>query len=161
MLYKILIPLAGIFFGLSFPPVDLSFLIFISFAIQIFVISRSKSFKSVFLRSYLIFLTASLIAVSWIMFSGMRENADRFLIAGGVFILLVYPLFFVMPMLVFYKIQSSFTFRFGFLISLILFPVIWTGFEYISTLGQINFPWLFAGNTMTYQPAKIQYAEIT
>ncbi|MFZ1320418.1 MAG: apolipoprotein N-acyltransferase [Ignavibacteria bacterium] len=161
LLYKILIPLAGIFFGLSFPPVDLSFLIFISFAIQIFVISRSKSFKSVFLRSYLIFLTASLIAVSWIMFSGMRENADRFLIAGGVFILLVYPLFFVMPMLVFYKIQSSFTFRFGFLISLILFPVIWTGFEYISTLGQINFPWLFAGNTMTYQPAKIQYAEIT
>lgn len=161
LLFKILIPLAGIFFGLSFPPVDLSFLIFISFAVQIFVISRSDSLKTVFFRSYMIYLTASLTAVSWIMLSGMRENADRFLIAGGIFILLVYPLFFVLPMLVFYKIKCTFNFRSGFLISLLLFPVIWTGFEYFSTLGQINFPWLFAGNTMTYQPAKIQYAEIT
>jgi len=160
-LFKILIPLAGVLFGLSFPPVDLSFLIFFSFAIQIFINHRSKSFKSVFIRSYLIYFIASLFAVSWVMFSGMRENADRFLIIGGFFILLTYPLFFVMPMLVYYKIKSSFTFRSGFLISLLLFPVIWTGFEYISTLGQINFPWLFAGNTMTYQPSKIQYAEIT
>ena len=158
---KLLIPLAGIFFALSFPPVDLNFLIFISFAIIIHIFLRTENFRSAFIRSYLIFFTACIISVSWIMLSGMRENADRFLIIGGIFILLVYPLFFVMPMIVFYKIKSKFNFRYGSILTLILFPVVWTGFEYISTIGQINFPWLFAGNTLTYNPAKIQYAEIT
>ncbi|HRI86072.1 MAG TPA: apolipoprotein N-acyltransferase, partial [Ignavibacteria bacterium] len=157
----LLIPLAGIFFALSFPPVDLNYLIFISFVIIIHIFFRTKNFKSAFIRSYMIFFTACIISVSWIMLSGMRDNADRFLIIGGIFILLVYPLFFVMPLLVFYKIKSKFTFRFGSIFTLILFPVVWTGFEYISTIGQINFPWLFAGNTLTYNPAKIQYAEIT
>ncbi|MBS1516522.1 MAG: apolipoprotein N-acyltransferase [Bacteroidetes bacterium] len=161
LLFKILIPLSGIFYGLSFPPVNLHYLIFVSFAVQIFIVSRSQNLRSAFIRSYMIFFIASLTAVSWISLSGMRENADRFLIAGGIFVLLVYPLFFVMPLIVFYKIKNRFKFRYGYLFSLILFPFIWTGFEYVSTIGQMNFPWLFAGNTLTYNPSKIQYAEIT
>lgn len=112
-------------------------------------------------RTYFIFFIASLVAVSWISLSGFQENADRFLILSGVFVLVVYPLFFLPPVLIFYLINKNLTrLKTGY-ISLIFFPFLWTGFEYVQTLGQINFPWIFAGNSQTYNLNKIQYADVT
>jgi apolipoprotein N-acyltransferase len=44
---------------------------------------------------------------------------------------------------------------------LILFPFIYTAFEYIHSLGQLAFPWLTIGNTQTYYIEKIQFIEYT
>ncbi|MEZ4822355.1 MAG: hypothetical protein R2942_08000 [Ignavibacteria bacterium] len=75
--------LAGIFYSVSFPPIDLYYLICFSFVLLIDIIIYSRSIKQAVFRSYSVFFIASLIGVSWIGLSGMRENADKFLIAGG------------------------------------------------------------------------------
>lgn len=160
---KIFFPVlaAGLFYGLSFPPVNLHFLIFFSFVIIIDITLKSNNYKNVLGRTYFVFFIASLVAVSWISLSGFQENADRFLIFSGVFVLIVYPLFFLPPVLIFYLINKKLTGLKARYISLIFFPFLWTGFEYVQTLGQINFPWIFAGNSQTYNLNKIQYADVT
>lgn len=159
---KIFLPvfLTGIFFGLSFPPVNLYLLIFFSLAILIEIIFNCENLKQVIFRTYSVFLIAGMVAVSWIALSGIRDGADPFLILGGLFILAVYPLFFVLPSVVFYFVNKNFSPKFNGL-SLTTFPFIWTGFEYVSSLGQISFPWLLSGNSQTYNLEKIQFAEIT
>ena len=159
--YFIPILVSGIFYGLSFPPVDLYFLIYFSIVLLIDVINKSDKLKQVILRTYYVFLTAGLVGVSWIALSGMRENADPFLIIGGIFIIFVYPLFFIPPMIFYYYINKNTSAGKLKYLSLIIFPFLWTGFEYLQTQGQINFPWLFAGNSQTYNLSKIQYADIT
>jgi len=160
---KFILPIltAGIFYSVSFPPVDLYYLIFFSFILLFDIILDSRSIKQVLLRSYMVFFVASLIGVSWIGLSGMRENADKFLIAGGVFVVLVYPLFFVLPSLLIYLLNKNLKNSGKEILSLAAFPFIWTGFEYLQTYGQINFPWLFAGNSQSLNLSKIQYAEYT
>lgn len=152
---------AGIFYGVAFPPMNLFFLIFFSFIILLDVNLKCRNLKQVIFRTYSVFFISGLIAVSWIALSGMRENADRFLIAGGVFVIFVYPLFFIPSLIILYYLNKNFLSLKIKNIQLLLFPFLWTGFEYTQTLGQINFPWLFAGNSMTYNLSKIQYAEFT
>ena len=159
--YFLPVLISGIFYGLSFPPVNLYFLIFFSFVMLIDIVRRSGRLKQVIFRTYSVFLFAGIVGVSWIALSGMRDNADPFLIIGGTLILFIYPLFFIPPMILFYYInKNTVSGKFKYL-SLIIFPFLWTGFEYLQTQGQINFPWLFAGNSQTYNLSKIQYADIT
>ncbi|MCB0727788.1 MAG: apolipoprotein N-acyltransferase [Ignavibacteriae bacterium] len=160
---KLFLPilLAGIFYSVSFPPIDLYYLICFSFVLLIDIIIYSRSIKQAVFRSYSVFFIASLIGVSWIGLSGMRENADKFLIAGGIFVVFVYPLFFVLPSVLFYLLNKNFTSSGKKIIPLLTFPFLWTGFEYLQTFGQINFPWLFAGNSQSYNLSKIQFAEYT
>lgn len=152
---------AGLFYGLSFPPINFHLLIFFSFVILIDIILKSKNLKQVISRSYLVFLTAGLLGISWIALSGMRENADAFLIVGGVFVIVVYPLFFIPPMILFYLINKNLSSTKCRSVPLMIFPFLWTGFEYLQTRGQINFPWLFAGNSQSYNLSKIQYIDYT
>ncbi len=159
--YFLPILISGIFYGLSFPPVNLYFLIYFSFVLLIDIIDRSEKLKQVIFRTYYVFLTAGLVGVSWIALSGMRENADPFLIVGGILIIFVYPLFFIPPMILFFYINKNTSAGKLKYLSIIIFPFLWTGFEYLQTQGQINFPWLFAGNSQTYNLSKIQYADIT
>ncbi|HMQ69556.1 MAG TPA: apolipoprotein N-acyltransferase [Ignavibacteria bacterium] len=160
---KLFLPIltAGIFYSFSFPPIDLYYLICFSFVLLIDVILNSSGIKQTIFRSYSVFFVASLIGVSWIGLSGMRENADSFLIAGGIFVVLVYPLFFVLPSVLFFLLNKNFSSSEKKILPLLSFPFLWTGFEYLQTFGQINFPWLFAGNSQSYNLSKIQYAEYT
>jgi apolipoprotein N-acyltransferase len=157
----ILCIISGVFFGLSFPPVNFHILVFFAFAILIHVIiSSGKLFKAV-LRTYLLFFIFGLISISWISLSGMLENADGFLILGGAIVLVVNPIFFIIPSLIFFMIYK-FTVPSGYNnISLFSFPFIWTGFEYLFTLSQASFPWLLLGNSQTYNLSKLQYIDIT
>lgn len=151
----------GILYGLSFPVFDLDFLIFASLAIFIHLVRESKSIFRAMGRAYLMFLTASIVAISWISLSGMQENADRFLIFAGLAVLFVYPVFF-MPAaaLTHFLFKSTRIMRLD-ILPLLAFPFVWTAFEYISTWGQITFPWLLAGNSQTGLLSKIQFIEYT
>ena len=88
---KIFLPVisSGVLFGLSFPPSKFSFLIFLSLALLLDIILKTENLKKIIIRSYTVFLIAGLIAVSWIAFSGIRDGADPFLIAGGMVVVLI------------------------------------------------------------------------
>lgn len=156
-----LILMSGVFYGLAYPPFDLHLLIFVSLAIFLHLIVSADSMRRVLARSYFVFFTASLVAISWISVSGMQENADRFLIIAGIAVLFVYPLFFLPAAgFTFFVYRSLEKKNLGAL-ALAVFPFLWTAFEYLSTWGQITFPWLLAGNSQTYLNGKIQFIEYT
>jgi len=154
------IVISGLFYGLSFPPINLFFLIYFSLAILIDIVLKSEKPKHVILRTYLVFLVAGLIGISWISLSGVRVGADPFLIIGGILIMLIYPVFFVFPMILFFYIKKNLSGK-NVLLSLVSFPFLWAGFEYISSASQISFPWLLAGNSQTFNLNKIQFSEYT
>ncbi len=157
----LIIILTGICFGLSFPPVNFHYLIFLALVSYISIIINCNSYLQVFRISFLIFLFSGLTAISWIALSGFREGADWFIIVGGVFTILFHTIFYIIPSLLFYfiyKQTKDLKFRYIFLLT---FPFVWVGFEYLQTLGQINFPWLIIAYTQTYNIDKIQYADIT
>jgi apolipoprotein N-acyltransferase len=102
-----------------------------------------------------------LIAVSWIGLSGLRENADSFLILGGFFTILFHTWFFLIPITIFYFSSRYLKLKKYPNLYLIFFPVIWTGYEYFHSLGELSFPWLTAGNAFTTNLNKIQFIEFT
>lgn len=159
--YFLPILISGIFYGLAFPPLNLYFLIYLSFVLLLDIVSNCVKLRQVIYRTYSVFLYAGIVGVSWIALSGMRDNADPFLIIGGTMILFIYPLFFIPPAVLFYYIRKNTSSGKLKYLSLIIFPFLWTGFEYLQTQGQVNFPWLFAGNSQTYNLSKIQYADYT
>ena len=157
----LLIIASGLLYGLSYPPMDLHFLIFFSLAILIHLISTGKSLLRVLGRTYMVFFVASLTAISWISVSGMQENADPFLIVAGMSVLLVYPLFFLPAAGIMYCLFRIFDKKELRIIALMSFPIVWTACEYLSTWGQITFPWLLSGNSQTSLTGKIQFIEYT
>lgn len=169
----------GILPGLAFPPFNLSYLIIVGYAIFIGIIHSSKNFKQLFFRGYIVFLFFELIALSWLPLSGMRDNADKFLILGGSLTILIHCVLNQIPVFIYYFIyKNSGVFKNqspnhsinqlpnypitqspG--LSLIFFPVIFTAYEYFMSLTEVSFPWLTTGNAFTNQLEKIQIADIT
>lgn len=153
--------LCGVCLGLAFPPINFYPLVYLGIVLLIREITNCKTYNEVLRKSYTIFFWFNLVAVSWVCLSGFRENAERFLIVAGLLVLIAHPIFFWLPVTAFYKVYRSLkNFRYKFLY-LISFPFIWVAFEYLHTLTQFSFPWLFFGNTQTYNLAKIQFIEYT
>jgi len=102
-----------------------------------------------------------LIATSWVALSGMRESADRFLIIGGIFVIFFHPVYMLIPSVVYFFVSKNIKVKKFSDLNLIFFPFIWVTFEYLQTLTEVTFPWLFAGNAFTYNLDKIQYIDYT
>jgi len=157
----ILIFLAGILLGISFPPINLFFCSFFGLALIIYLALDSKSYGQLFLRSYAVFAIEQLITISWLGLSGLRANADFFLVIGGLVTIIIHSLFLLIPVLVFYFISKNIKIKKFPDLTLSFFPFIWTAFEYFHSLGEVSFPWLTIGNAFTTQLDKIQFIEIT
>lgn len=161
----------GIILGLAFPPFNLSYLIIAGYAIFIGIIHNSKNYKSLFIRAYIVFFFFDLVALSWIALSGMRENADRFLILGGTLTILIHCVLNQIPVFIYYFIYKNLNFKKYWSynqsiipssgLSLIFFPFIFTSYEYFMSLTEVSFPWLTTGNAFTNQIVKIQFADVT
>ncbi len=104
-----------------------------------------------------------LISISWLPLSGLRENADKFLIVGGLLTIILYPVTYMIPVFSFYFIKNQIRKLFpeNIIIPLLIFPPVWIGFEYLMTLTEVSFPWLTVGNAFTTQIDKIQFIDIT
>lgn len=144
--------------ALAYPPFNLYPLIIIGIAMVFWKIINAQSLKEVFVNTYFTFFFLQLVDLSWISLSGMRENADRFLVIGGLLVILIYPLYFVLPALFFYFIYKGSGRK---KITYFVFPFIWVLFEYCQTQTEISFPWLLVGNAFTTAVKKIQFIEFT
>ena len=153
--------LSGILMALAFPPIDMSMLYFPGVAVLIFMIFKSENYKQLFVRSYTAFLVFELIAGSWIALSGIKEDADKFLILAGILVMIIQPLFFLVPVFVFYFFRKNVLKNKYDILKLFAFPFIWTACEFIFSFGDLSFPWYHAGNAFSHQLYKIQFIEIT
>ncbi|MFA5405459.1 MAG: hypothetical protein WC358_11045, partial [Ignavibacteria bacterium] len=151
----------GLCFGLAFPPINFYLLIFAGFVLLLHIVEDSKNYKELIRRVYIITIFFELIATSWISLSGMRESADRFLILGGLFVLLLHPVLILLPVIFYYSVFKNIKIKRFPNYYLISFPFIWVTFEYLQTLTEVTFPWLLAGNAFTNNLEKIQYIEYT
>ena len=156
--YFLQILLSGILMALSYPPFNFYPLIIIGIAVVFWRVIKSKRLKEVFFNTYFAFFFLQLLGLSWILLSGMRQNADRFLIIGGLLVILIYPLYFVFPAIFFYFIYKSSGRKKWVYFA---FPFIWIIFEYFQTQTEISFPWFLVGNAFTTAVNKIQFIEYT
>ena len=152
--------ITGLSLAASFPPINIYTLYFMGIALLIYTVHNSENFKQVFLRSYFAFLAFEMAAVSWISLSGLREGADKFLIAGGFITMVIHSALLTLPLVLYYYTRK----RLGaYLKSATVFtlPFIWVTIEYLYALPEVSFPWVTAGNAFTTALHKIQFIEIT
>ncbi len=141
---------SGILFALAFPPIPTGVTAFASLIPLLFLIEDLPDWRSVLRWSYLTFLVANAGAIWWI--SGWWGD-DTWLKAAGVAVNLVHPLFFTVPALSYAFLRR----RMGALFSAVMFPVIWTAWEWLFHLPELSFPWLLIANTQTYDIESIQF----
>lgn len=153
--------ISGLFFGLSFPPVNLYFLVFIAFAIYIYIVITSETYKQVILRTYLIFVVWEMFAVSWIGLSGFTKP-EYFMVIGGLLTGVLHPIVYLLPpTVIFFFIARNLKFKKHQELILLLLPPVWIAFEYLQTTNELTFPWLALAYTQTYNLSKVQYIDIT
>ncbi|HLT23917.1 MAG TPA: apolipoprotein N-acyltransferase [Ignavibacteria bacterium] len=153
--------MAGMCFGLSFPPVNLYFLVFIGFALYAYIVTTAETYRQVIFRTYVIFLVWEMIAISWIGLSGFTKPI-YFQVIGGLLTGVLHPIFyFLPPTIIFFFIARNVKFKKHQELILLFLPPIWIAFEYLQILNEFTFPWLSLAYTQTYNLSKIQYIEIT
>jgi len=146
--------LTGVLLALAFPPFPFHFLAFFAFIPLLYALEERKGEISFWLI-YIAFFLYHTIANWWI--GSWQENADPFLIASGVILSFYHPLFFLVPVYAYLSVRK----RLGLNIALWLFPFIWTAFEWLHSLGEMNYPWLSVGYSQAYNDVWIQFADIS
>ncbi|MDZ7372542.1 MAG: apolipoprotein N-acyltransferase [candidate division KSB1 bacterium] len=136
----------GVAFGLSFPPFRLGFVAYWAL-VPLFYLLEGKNGRQAVRWSYVAGFLAHLATLYWISWVT---------IPGALGALLVLPLFFVLYGLGHHWLASHLGPHFVYAL-----PFLWTGIEYLRSLGQIGFPWLSLGYTQSYYTSLIQYASVT
>ncbi|MDI6766293.1 MAG: apolipoprotein N-acyltransferase, partial [Bacteroidota bacterium] len=154
--YKLfLAALSGVLLGAAFPPIPTGITAAFAFIPFFLLFESIDDYAKAFRYSYTTFFVFNLTAMYWV--GGFTHCKDVYMIIAGLLLLLAHPIFFYVPIVIWMFIKRSLGFKF----SIITFPFLWVGFEYIHSLTEIGFPWLTLGNTQTYDVAIIQIASVT
>lgn len=145
--------LSGILLALSFPPLPFNMLAFTALVPLLLLFERQP--KHYFLHTYITFFIFSAGSNWWI--SSWQPDTDPFLFASGILIALFHPFFFFIPTYFYRYIKR----KFNLAVALFTFPVIWTSFEWLHSLGDLGYPWLTVGYTQIYNKYWIQFVDLT
>lgn len=140
---------AGILLGLSFPPVDLSFLSFPAFILLFLLADKCDSNKQLAYYSYAGFVVWNLITTYWLMMASL---------VAGIAAVLANAAIMTIP-LVLFRICSK-RFDKAWLIAL-LHASIWVSYEFLHHNWDLSWPWLTLGNAWANQVSLIQYISAT
>lgn len=151
----VLLLATGLLLGLAFPPNPVGLLGSIGLVPLLVAVERAPTWKVLFRWSYLSFLLFSALSTWWV--GSWQPNADTFLQISCILLVLIHPLFFVVPILLYRFVRR----RAGLFVALAFFPFLWCGGEYVHSLGDASYPWLTLGNTQTYNLYYIQFIEFT
>jgi len=146
--------LSGILLGLSYPPIPLPFLSFVSLIPFLFVIEKRETLLSINRFTYYTLFFFNLITLYWV--GSWTKEADTFLMISGVVLLFFNPLFYLIVTTLYHFSKKSF----GKKTALFLFPFYWVSFEFLYSLTDIRFPWLTLGNSTPYFKLFIQISDI-
>ena len=148
--------IGGVLLSLSFPPFPFFPLAFISF---IFILNGIENELKIekqrfFIKFYLTFFIYHICSNWWI--SSFQENTDPFLMMAGFSLDIFHPIFFMIPMYAYLKIRKVFSKK----ISILIFPILWVGWEYFHSIGELSYPWLAVGNTQINNIYLVQIADV-
>jgi len=157
--------LSGLCLALAFPPFNVYTLYFPGIVLLIHFIHSSDNFKQAFTKSYFTLLSFELVTVSWISLSGLTDGADKFMILGGFFEMVIHSALLTLPLIIYFYTRKSilgyFKNKKSSILALFTLPFIWVTVEYLYALPEVSFPWLTTGNAFTSALSKIQFIEIT
>ncbi len=145
---------SGVLLAAAFPPIPFGLTALVALVPFLFVIEGRQSLAGAFRYSWLAFLVANLGTIYWI--SGWWGD-DIWLQLAGVVVNFVHPLFFTFPGMLLYVIRR----RLGPLAMAAAFPFLWTGWEWLTHIPELSFPWMLLANTQTYDYSGIQYITYT
>ncbi len=140
---------AGILLGLSFPPVNLSFLSFPAFLLLFHLVEKADSNKQLAYYSYVGFVVWNAITTYWLMMASL---------GAGVAAILANSVLMTLPLV----LARVFTkkFKSPILIAL-LQAAAWVSYEYLHHHWDLSWPWLALGNAWANKIQLIQYISVT
>lgn len=144
---------SGILLGLSFPPSPFYSFAYLGLVPFLFLLVRLGTIGSVLRYGYLSMGVFHLITLYWV--GGFTHMRDPYLMISGGLLLILHPMFYWLPILGAFAVLR----RWGEMAFLVLFPLLWVGFEFGHSLGEFSFPWLTLGNSQAYDTNRIQIAE--
>ncbi len=146
--------LSGILLALSFPPVPLTFLIFIGFVPYLFVIEKRKTLAEVNRFTYFTIFFFNLGTIYWV--GSWTKDADPFLMLSGSILMFFNPITFLIPSTLYYLSRKYINKNYA----LFLLPWFWLFYEYIYSITDFKFPWLSISNAVPYFNSYIQISDI-
>lgn len=131
---------SGLFLAVAFPPFPLFFMAFVGFIPLFFILKNSYENKTKGYGNtkyiYITFFIYHIISNWWI--STLQENSDIYLFFTGIALDFLHPLFFLFPFAMLYLVKKMI----GFEKAIWTFPLIYTLFEYLHSLGDLGYTWL-------------------
>lgn len=146
--------LSGILLSLSFPPFKTGFIAYFGLVPVLIFINRAKNYLELLRYTYLSMLIFHALTLFWI--GGWTSKTDPFMMIGSVALILVHPVFYWIPFVIFYFIKK----HIGGRTALFAFPFLWNALEYLRSIDETAFPWLTLGNTQSYYLPIIQINSI-
>lgn len=140
--------LGGLFWCLSFPPFNLSFLGWVSLLPLFFLFKRNEGFGTTWVKTYLYLLITHTLTVYWICFSTF---------AGGMGAILVNPIFLMIPVTIWLMVRNRIKSE---ALSLVLLLFLWIVGEYFLSLWELAFPWMLLANGQYLISPLLQWASV-
>lgn len=137
----------GVLLSLSFPPLKFGFLAYIAL-IPLFFLLEDKNYKESIRWGFLTGLFINLGTLYWISWVT---------VPGAIAAILYLPVY-----LIIYAILHTFIrLRLGEKYLYLSVPFLWTGVEYLRSLGVLGFPWCSLAYTQSYYLSLIQYVSFS
>lgn len=140
---------AGLLLGISFPPVDLSFLSIPAFFLLFMLADRCDSARQTAYYSYAGFLLWNLLTTYWLMMASL---------IAGIAAMLANSVLMTIPLVIAFYFQKKN--RNPFLIAVAQASA-WVGYEFLHHHWDLSWPWLVLGNAWSNQVSLVQYISIT
>ena len=153
---RLLLISSGIILGISFTPFPFPFtlLIFVGLIPYFIVLKRRTTLLSINKATFIYSFFFSITTIYWV--GSWSSEADPYLMLAGAALLFAYPSVMLIPSTLYYLTKKVFPK----LDALWLFPIFWVTFEYLLTLTDLRFPWVFLGHGLAKFNLFIQGADI-
>jgi apolipoprotein N-acyltransferase len=146
---------SGLLLGLAYPPNPVGLLGSVGLVPLLYALERARSYRELIRWSYVSLVIFSALTSWWV--GSWQANADPFLMISCILLVLVHPVFFIVPLVIYRAVRL----RTSPIYALIFLPFLWCGGEYLHALTDASYPWLTLGNTQTYNLYYIQFIEFT
>lgn len=151
-----LLLLTGALLGFAYPPNPLGPILGgIGLVPLLAAMERTTSWRQAFRWSYGSFLLFSAISTWWV--GSWQSNADPWLMTSCILLIIIHPLFFTVPILLYRIVRRASSLVIG----LAFLTLLWCGGEFLHALTDASYPWLTLGNAQTYNLHYIQFIEYT